>query len=177
MRATRDRIGEAAALLEVRETVREVTGTPTCWYDGLDPATAWCLVWIAPPNPPHGSSTALGVASRFGYRHARLLLGSDGHPAFSLPHRIDVDAEALFDAAGCVASSREMRRLPVAIAETHERISRYTAEVVRGCTGLPREELVRTFDVMLDFGFAIGLAEHQAVLEAHERPGDHRTLR
>jgi hypothetical protein len=170
MRATVDHFRESVERRNVGATVREVTVTPTCWYDGLDPATAWCLVWIAPPSPPHALITALGVASRFGYRHARLILGSDAHPAFSVPDRVDDEAEALFDAAARLASSRELSRLPDAIAEVHERISSYTAEVVHGCTGLPRQDLVRTFDLMLDFGLAIGVAEHEAVHAATKGP-------
>ena len=43
-----------------------VTATPADWFDGLDPATAWALVWVADTATTPTASELISMAGRFG---------------------------------------------------------------------------------------------------------------
>src|SRR5829696_3796118 len=68
---TRTRLQRAAHGTDAMALADAVTATPTSWFDGLDPATAWSLVWIADTATTPSATELIGMAGRFGYRHAR----------------------------------------------------------------------------------------------------------
>jgi hypothetical protein len=162
----RTRLEEAADHADAVESADEVTGTPTAWYDGLDPATAWALVWIADTATTPTAGELISMAGRFGYRHARLLLGPDGHPEYSDPRTFDIVAELVLRLAAELSPSPTFYALPSEVFACHRHLARRIGDVVfndppdRG----ELDGLVSVLQVALDLGFAVGLVEaHLAV--------------
>ena len=62
---------EDAAPAGATELADVVTATPADWFDGLDPATAWALVWVADTATTPTASELISMAGRFGCKHAR----------------------------------------------------------------------------------------------------------
>jgi hypothetical protein len=134
------------------------------WFDGIEPATRWVLVWYETVCDEAALRPAMSDGTRTGYRLGRLLLGDDAQPSLGLVSYTDLFAEAMFEATvsidhptffealpestkvEAVVASHTVRRRwePMVPAEAHQRLS---AASLFG----------------IDAGLALALAEHVLV--------------
>jgi hypothetical protein len=141
-------------------TADQVTCTERRWFDGLDPATAWALVWIEVTPKHPGLDDLIGLTTRFGYRHGRLLFGGTDHPCFSDPATADVLAAMVLELASQLAPSPAFRRLPDQIATCHHHLAERAGQVVaREWLPIPADRLVPVLLLTLDLGFAVSVVE------------------
>jgi hypothetical protein len=162
----RTKLEYAARDMSATEAADAVTGTPTSWFNGLDPATAWALVWIADTGHAAAFGELVGMSGRFGYRHARLLLGPPTHPSYSDPRTFDVVAEMVLRLAAELVPSSAGTGLPNEILTCHRYLATRTSHVVLGDTiaADDRERVLTVLHAALDLGFAVGVVEaHLAV--------------
>jgi hypothetical protein len=162
----RHRLEFAARGTSAIEAADSVTATPTSWFTGLDPATGWALVWIGDTGHAAALGELVGMSGRFGYRHARLLLGPATHPSYSDPRTFDVVAELVLRLAAELVPSSTGAGLPAEILTCHRYLATRTAHVVLDddVALADRQRVLTVLHAALDLGFAVGVVEaHLAV--------------
>lgn len=93
-------LGRAAELARRRGATRlaaEALVTDGEWFEGLDPAVAWVLVWLEREVAGDIDPGLTGDGARTGYRLGRLVLDLPEHPDLPGPEWCDTRAELLYE--------------------------------------------------------------------------------
>ncbi len=93
-------LGRAAQLVRRRGATRlaaEALVTDEDWFEGLDPAVAWVLVWLEREVAGDLDAELTGDGARTGYRLGRLVLEVADHPDLAGPEWCDARAELLYE--------------------------------------------------------------------------------
>jgi hypothetical protein len=154
------RLAAATARNDPVAVADAVAGTDARWFDGLDPATAWALVWIEATPQQVGLDELVGLTVRFGYRHGRLLFRSHEHPSYSDPATTDVLAGMVLELASQLAPSDRFGHLPTGVAACHRVLAEHAAQAAADqLLPIPAARLTPVLLVTLDLGFALSVVE------------------
>lgn len=132
------------------------------WFDDVDPATQFALLWIEHASPDKAVSVVLADAARVGYRIGRLYLGDAERPILGMPSFADTFADALFRACVGIDQATFFDALPEDMTISNIVAAQSLAARWGSQFEKDREESLGSICVFgVDTGTALALAEQQ----------------
>lgn len=132
------------------------------WYDDVDPATQFALLWFETASPDAAVSIVLADCARVGYRIGRLYLGDGNPPVLGMPSFADTFADALFRASVDIDHADFFDALPEDVTIANVVAAQSLSSRWRGQFSAEREESLGSICLFgVDTGTALALAEQQ----------------